>query len=80
MPNETTKSETAITESGHWTAGRWVEDGRIFVQSDDFTHDALLYVDGDFASDFQRWEYACEIAKRLNAWDAQRVAVKGITP
>ena len=62
------KSDTTIQERGPWNAGRWEKDGRVFVQSSDFTHDVLLYVDGDFGDDQQKWEYASEIAKRLNAW------------
>lgn len=55
-----------IQERGPWTAR---QDGvKTFIESDDFTHDVRLYVDGDFASQEQKLAYATEIARRLNAW------------
>lgn len=56
-----------IKENGPWAAGVTDENQqRVFIQSDDFTHDVRLYVDGDFESKQQRLEYAKEIARRLN--------------
>ncbi len=48
-------------------AGTWGADinGK-FIESDDFTHDVRLKIDGDFESDEQRIAYAKEIARRLN--------------
>ena len=46
---------------------------RVFIESDDFTHDVRLYVDGDFADTAERVTYAEGIAQQLNA--AQPVAV-----
>lgn len=55
-----------IVERGPWTAR---QDGpKTFVESEDFTHDVRLYVDGDFSSPEQKLAYAEEIARRLNAW------------
>lgn len=56
-----------IIERGPWRAGETKDRARAFVESDDFTHDARLYVSGDFTSDDQRLAYAEEIARRLNA-------------
>ncbi|SCU75590.1 hypothetical protein CNECB9_2370164 [Cupriavidus necator] len=55
-----------IIESGPWKARH--DNGKVFVESDDFTHDVRLYVNGDFASLEQKLAYAEEIARRLNAW------------
>ena len=60
-----------IEERGPWTARQQSDDHikGVFVESDDFTHDVRLYVNGDFASGEQKLAYAKEIAKRLNAWE-----------
>lgn len=50
-------------DKGPWTAS---PDGRM-VQSDDFTHDVILRVSGDFADDEQRRQYSVRIAEKLNA-------------
>lgn len=55
-----------IEEQGPWLATR--EDNNVFIESEDFTHDVRLYVDGDFESIDQRMAYAEEIARRLNVW------------
>lgn len=55
-----------IKENGPWLAIE--EKGDVFVESEDFTHDVRLYVNGDFESLDQRLAYAEEIARRLNAW------------
>lgn len=55
-----------VEESGPWAAG--YSDGKVFVESEDFTHDVRLYVDGDFGSTDNRKKYAEEIARRLNDW------------
>jgi hypothetical protein len=58
---------TGFRERGPWEAGETKEErSRAFIQSDDFSHDVRLYVDGDFADDEQRLAYAKEIARRLN--------------
>ena len=60
----------AIEERGPWSARQdkqqpWEQ--RVWIESDDFTHDVRLYVHGDFESSDQRFAYAQEIARRLNA-------------
>lgn len=54
-----------VAEKGPWRAVE--ENGKAFIESDDFTHDVRLYVDGDFANAEQKLAYAAEIARRLNA-------------
>ena len=55
----------AVAERGPWTAD---QRGRhVWVDSDDLTHDVRLVVNGDFESDDQKFAYAQEIARRLNA-------------
>jgi hypothetical protein len=53
-------------ENGPWYATEWF-DGRVVIQSDDFTHDVALIVTGDFEDDEQRKAYARMIAERLSA-------------
>ena len=67
-----------IVEKGPWKARR--EDStcsdqyEIFIESEDFTHDVRLIVDGDFEGAEQRLAYAEEIARRLNLPAAERGA------
>lgn len=56
-----------IKERGPWRAGETKERNQAFVESDDFTHDVRLYVNGDFEDNDQRFAYAEEIARRLNS-------------
>ena len=60
-----------IEERGPWNARQQGDDHikGVFVESDDFTHDVRLYVNGDFTNTEQRFAYAEEIAKRLNDWE-----------
>jgi hypothetical protein len=58
------------TEKGPW---RYQSDPkatdytkRHFLESDDFTHDARLYITGAFANDAQRRAYGNMMAERLN--------------
>jgi len=56
-----------VQDKGPWIAG--VVQGqpkRVYIQSEDFKHDVRLYVDGDFASDGQRFEYAEQMAQQFN--------------
>lgn len=72
--------ETApiIQENGPWAAGETGETpSRTFVESDDFTHDVRLYLNGDFEDNEQRRAYAEEIAQRLNAWQAPTPSERG---
>ena len=65
-----------IVENGPWKAGRenssCSDQYEIFIESEDFTHDARLIVDGDFEGPEQRLAYAEEIARRLNLPAAER--------
>jgi hypothetical protein len=53
-------------ESGPWSYGRDVGDSRHFLQSDDFTHDVRLYINGDFANAEQCEHYGRALADRMN--------------
>ena len=61
-----------IEEHGPWEVQTCPSDTpneyKVVIQSDDFTHDVMLIVDGDFRDFEQKREYATEIAKRLNSW------------
>lgn len=60
-----------VQERGPWRARVTGEEHpRTFIESDDFTHDVRLYVDGDFADKEQRMAYAQEISRRLNQHNA----------
>lgn len=48
-----------------WTTGV-ANDGRVFIQDDNFTFDARLYINGDFYDLESQTAYAEEIAKVLN--------------
>lgn len=63
-------------DKGPWSVGT-DPDGKTFIQSDDFTHDVRLYVNGDFASEAQRIGYAKLIAQRLNPTVASLVVHSG---
>ena len=61
-----------IVENGSWKAGleHPASGYEAFVESEDFTHDVRLIVDGDFEGPEQCLAYAEEIARRLNSvWD-----------
>ena len=57
-----------IQEKGPWRVITSNEDKSISIQSNDFTHDVMLIVDGDFKDFEQKLEYTGEIAKRLNLY------------
>lgn len=50
--------------SKEWQVGS--EHEEVFIESEDFTHDVRLYVNGDFADIQQRIEYAKTLAEKLN--------------
>lgn len=52
-------------ERGPWVAIT-TTDGRLALESADFTHDVRLYVDGDFESEDQKLVYAQTLASALN--------------
>lgn len=69
MHREPPKPEQEIVERGPWRAAFDKDAPKtVFVESDDFTHDVRLYVDGDFADEWQRLQYAQQIARMLNAF------------
>ena len=54
-------------DAGPWSAGGSDDGTKAWVDSHDFTHDVRLHISGDFADDKQRFAYAEELARRLNA-------------
>lgn len=62
-----------IEEKGPWTAA--FGNDKTFIESDDFTHDVRLYVNGDFESHEQLLEYTEEIARRLNSYASRDAEV-----
>lgn len=64
--------DSTLDDRGIWTVGKCTksENGyvvtKVYLQSSDFTHDVILYVNGDFASTEQCLNYAKQLAMRLN--------------
>jgi hypothetical protein len=52
-------------KTGLWTVAVGT-DGKVYLEDNDFTHDVRLYVNGDFATPEQHWEYAGVLARKLN--------------
>jgi hypothetical protein len=48
-----------------WTVGVSTEQ-KVYLETDDFTHDVRLYVNGDFENKEQEIKYASELARKLN--------------
>ena len=63
-PNLTYKLER-YPDHKQWTVGR-TEDGRVYIQDDNFEYDARLYIDGDFLDIELQERYAKAIAEVLN--------------
>lgn len=55
-----------LVDRGPWKVGVNSIDARVFLGSDDFTHDVRLYIDGDFADQGEKLDYAKSIADQLN--------------
>jgi hypothetical protein len=58
-----------VKEAGPWrvmVSNR--VSGGVMVASEDFTHDVILIVQGNFGALSERVAYAEEIARRLNSW------------
>ena len=53
-------------DKGHWNLCSEPGGKLVGVSSDDFEHDVLLRVDGDFESDQQKREYCVWLMRRLN--------------
>ena len=62
------KKKKKIIEKGPWRLFNYSKPGEVDIISDDFTHDAILRIDGDFFDLEEKKAYALEIAKRLNAY------------
>ena len=41
-------------------------DQKVYLETDDFTHDVRLYVNGDFENKEQEIKYASVLARKLN--------------
>lgn len=61
--------------AGEWSIGE-TDDNRIYIESDDFTHDVRLYVDGDFRDLDQRRAYVECILTALTADKASDEALE----
>jgi hypothetical protein len=48
-----------------WTVGV-TADNRVYLETDDFTHDVRLYVNGDFENKEQEIKYAHVLARKIN--------------
>ena len=48
-----------------WTVGV-TKDQQVFLETDDFTHDVRLYVNGDFESKDEEIKYASNLARKIN--------------
>lgn len=58
-------SPEEINDRGLWFA--FASESGCSIESDDFTHDVILRVTGDFHNDEQRKAYADNLAVKLNA-------------
>lgn len=50
---------------GLWTVAV-SQDGKVYLEDNDFAHDVRLYVNGDFESQYKHIEYAAVLARKLN--------------
>ena len=62
----------AIEEKGPWKVEK-TEEGKYYLASDDFTHDVILKIYGDFYDAKQQRKYAEEIARRLNTFCSSEI-------
>jgi hypothetical protein len=58
------KKRYRIQENGRWSI--YEHENEVYVCSDDFTHDVLLRIQGDFRNREEKLTYARGIVKRLN--------------
>jgi len=68
-------ADRELHDKGPWNTSR---DGR-GIESDDFTHDVVLRVMGDFYNDEQRVAYSKNLAEKLNHYDSVESQVKTLT-
>lgn len=54
-----------MDDKGPWYI-RKIGEGKIEIYSEDFTHDVVLALSGDFEDEDQRIEYASMIARKLS--------------
>ncbi|WP_434715736.1 hypothetical protein [Paraburkholderia sp. A3RO-2L] len=69
VPSRTHDVDTrapASPDKGPWMVNKWSGE-RVVLQSDDFTHDVALVVDGDFGSHEEKLAYANALAAWMNA-------------
>lgn len=60
--------ELFIRDKGPWRADvSGEEKPRVYIESEHFTHDVRLYVDGDFTCLTQKLGHAASIARQLNS-------------
>jgi hypothetical protein len=59
-------SDAEVIDRGPWCLSDW-GNGRIAIQSDDFTHDVALEISGDFGDPALKRAHAQKIADTLNA-------------
>lgn len=52
-------------KTGLWTVAV-TQDGKVYLEDNDFAHDVRLYVNGDFESQDKHIEYAAVLARKLN--------------
>jgi hypothetical protein len=62
------REKVCAVEYGEHDNGPWTPtpDGKS-ISSDDFAHDVILEISGNFANDAQRFKYAQNLAIKLNA-------------
>ena len=64
--NDLPSESLDLKDVGPWRVGQNEDEREVFLQSDDFTHDARLYINGDFEDVADQLAYAREMAARLN--------------
>jgi len=50
---------------GLWTVAV-TQDGKVYLEDNDFAHDVRLYVNGDFGTQTAHIQYAAVLARKLN--------------
>lgn len=60
-----TRGRLVVKEYGPWQVVNY--NGKIALQSEDFTHDVTLYIAGDFYDTEQRLAYATNLCNKLNS-------------
>lgn len=66
---------TKLDDRGPWTVETWKDENgndKVGLFSDDFTHDVVLNITGDFWDNKQRMMYAQQLADRMNKMPGTR--------